>query len=117
MSATPTTEKGRRTRDRIVQAAAEVIAERGAAAMTLDEIRGRTGASRSQLYHYFDDRDDLVRAVVVATSDAVIGAQDQLLDDLDSWAALDRWFDELVAMQVQRQARGGCPIGSLAGQL
>ena len=37
--------------------------------MTLDDVRARTGASRSQLYHYFDNRDDLGRAVIDVTSD------------------------------------------------
>jgi len=117
MAAAPTTKKGRATRERILQAAAELVAEKGAAGMSLDDVRARTGASRSQLYHYFADRDDLVRAVVDVTTDAVLGVQGELLEHLDSWEGIDRWFDALVALQVERQARGGCLIGSLAGQL
>jgi TetR/AcrR family transcriptional regulator, transcriptional repressor for nem operon len=113
----PATRKGRATRERILQAAAELVAEKGAAGMSLDDVRTRTGASRSQLYHYFDDRDDLVRSVVDVTTDAVIDFQGNLLHHLDTWAGIDRWFDALVQLQVDRQARGGCPIGSLAGQL
>src|SRR6266852_209628 len=105
----PATAKGRATRERILQAGAELIAEKGAAGMSLDDVRARTGASRSQLYHYFDDRDDPV--------DAVLGRQGELLDHLDSWAGIDRWFDFMVQHQIEQQARGGCPIGSLAGQL
>ena len=104
-------------RERILQAAAELIAEKGTAGMSLDDVRDRTGASRSQLYHYFDDRDDLVRAVIDVTTNAVLGRQGELLDHLDSWAGIDRWFDFMVQHQVEQQARGGCPIGSLAGQL
>jgi len=111
------TAKGRATRERIVQAAAELIAEKGVAGMSLDDVRARTGASRSQLYHYFEDRDDLVHAVIDATTDAVLGRQDELLNHLDSWAGIDRWFDFMVQHQIAEQARGGCPIGSLAGQL
>jgi AcrR family transcriptional regulator len=114
---TPTTHKGRATRERILQAAAELVAEEGAAGMSLDDVRARTGASRSQIYHYFADRDDLVRTVVGVTTNAVIDAQGDLLHHLDSWSGIDRWFDSLVQLQVDRQARGGCPIGSLAGQL
>jgi AcrR family transcriptional regulator len=113
----PATTKGRTTRARIVQAAAELVAERGAAAMSLDEVGARAHASRSQLYHYFEDRDDLLRAVIDATTNAVLAAQDELLGDLDSWAGIDRWFAALNAIQRQREARGGCPIGSLVGQL
>src|SRR5690349_2539311 len=113
----PATAKGRATRQRILHAAAELVAEKGAAGMSLDDVRARTGASRSQLYHYFADRDDLVRTVVDVTTDAVIDVQAGLLQHVDTWAGIDRWFDALVQLQVDRQARGGCPIGSLAGQL
>jgi TetR/AcrR family transcriptional regulator, transcriptional repressor for nem operon len=111
------TPKGQRTRERIVQAAAELVAEKGAMAMSLDDVGTRAAASRSQLYHYFENRADLIRAVVNATSDAIVGGQDELLLDVEDWPGLERWMDALVAMQVQRQARGGCPLGSLAGQL
>jgi TetR/AcrR family transcriptional repressor of nem operon len=113
----PITEKGRATRRRILQAAARLVAERGVAAVSLEDVEREAGVGRSQLYHYFEDRDDLLRAVVDTTTDAVLGAQDGLLDELDSFAAIDRWFDGLVALQEDRGAAGGCPIGSLVGQL
>jgi AcrR family transcriptional regulator len=113
----PATDRGRATRARIVKAGAELVAERGAAAVSLDEVGARASASRSQLYHYFQDRDDLIRAIINATTDAVLAAQDDLLSDLDSWVGIDRWFAALEVIQRQRQARGGCPIGSLVGQL
>jgi TetR/AcrR family transcriptional repressor of nem operon len=113
----PSTQKGRATRRRILQAASALIAQHGAAAVSLEDVEREAGVGRSQLYHYFDGRDHLLRAVVDITTDAVLGAQDGLLDDLDSFAAIDRWFDALVALQEERGAVGGCPIGSLVGQL
>jgi AcrR family transcriptional regulator len=117
MAQQPTTEKGRATRARILQAASRLIAERGVDRVSLEDVEREAGVGRSQLYHYFDGRDDLVRAVIDTTTDAVLGAQDGLLDDLDSLEAIDRWFEGLVALQEQRGARGGCPIGSLVGPL
>ena len=116
-SMTVATAKGRATRARIVRTAAELVAERGVAGVRLDDVGARAPASRSQLYHYFEDRDALLRAVVEATSDAVLGAQAERLGGLDSWEGLDRWFAALVDLQRERRARGGCPLGSLAGQL
>ena len=113
----PTTEKGRATRRRILQATSQLIAERGVDRVSLEDVERGAGVGRSQLYHYFDGRDDLLRAVIDTTTDAVLGAQNGLLDELDSFAAIDRWFDGLVALQEQRDAAGGCPIGSLVGQL
>jgi len=113
----PRTEKGRATRTRILRAASRLIGERGIDRVSLEDVEREAGVGRSQLYHYFDGRDDLLRAVIDTTTDAVLGSQHGLLSDLDSLEAIDRWFDGLVALQERRGARGGCPIGSLVGQL
>ena len=117
MSKLPSTAKGRATRERIVEAAAELVAERGVAATSLDDVRERARVSKSQLYHYFTDRDDLLRAVAGATCDAVLEVQSDALAGFDSLAGIGRYLDATVALQEEREARGGCPIGSLAGQL
>lgn len=117
MAQLPATRKGREARERILQTAAGLVSEKGAASLSLYDVKARAGVSSSQLYHYFEDRDDLVRSVIDVTTDAVLDVQGELLHRLDSWAGIDRWFEALVDLQVERQARGGCPIGSLAGQL
>src|SRR6266849_6189675 len=117
MTTEPRTAQGRATRERIVQAAAGLVAERGVAHTSLDDVRERARASKSQLYLYFRDRDDLLRAVARATCDAVMETQADALAEFDSLEGIERYLDATVALQEQRQARGGCPIGSLAGQL
>jgi TetR/AcrR family transcriptional regulator, transcriptional repressor for nem operon len=117
MPAQPTTERGRQTRARIVAAAADVVAEKGALGASLDDVGARAMASRSQLYHYFDDKADLLRAVAEATNEAVLDAQRTLFAELDTWNGLVRWADALVEYQRQRDGRGGCPIANLLGQL
>ncbi len=114
--APPSTSKGRATRERIVEGATGLMVERGVARTSLDDVRAATGVSGSQLYHYFTDEDDLVHAVIDRTIGAVLDAQPALAD-LSTWPAITRWFDDLVALQVERQAAGGCPIGGLAGEL
>ena len=69
----PKTEKGRATRDRIVAAASELIGERGVADTSLDDVIERAGASKSQLYHYFEDRSALRRSVVEHNADDLLG--------------------------------------------
>ena len=116
-SGQPATEKGRETRDRIIRAAAELVVERGVAGTSLDDVRGRAHASKSQLYYYFTDRDALMRAVARAAADEVLAGQAELFTQLDTIDGLRAWTDALVILQETRDARGGCPIGSLAGQL
>jgi TetR/AcrR family transcriptional repressor of nem operon len=100
-----------------VSAATEVVAEKGAVGASLDEVGARAPASRSQLYHYFDDKDDLLRAVAEATNDAVLDAQRDLFADLGTWKGLVQWTDALVALHRKRSGAGGCPIANLLGQL
>jgi AcrR family transcriptional regulator len=117
MGALPTTDRGRITRQRIVAAATEVVAAKGALGASLDEVGALAPASRSQLYHYFEDKADLLRAVAEATNDNVLDAQRPLFAGLDTWAGLTRWADAMVEYQRQRGGRGGCPIANLVGQL
>jgi TetR/AcrR family transcriptional repressor of nem operon len=117
MGTMPTTDRGRLTRQRIVAAATEVVAEKGALGASLDEVGARAPASRSQLYHYFDDKNDLLLAVAETTTDAVLAGQRDLFDQLETWDGLVRWADALVAFQQERGGQGGCPIANLLGQL
>ncbi len=117
MTELPRTAKGRATRTRIVAAAAVLVRERGAAETSLDEVIGRAAVSKSQLYHYFQDKADLLRAVVAHQADRLLAGQEPQLQALDGWGAIRAWFDRLVALQVERQGCGGCPVGSLVPQL
>jgi TetR/AcrR family transcriptional repressor of nem operon len=117
MSTSPTTKQGRATRERIVRAAAELIAERGATATSLDDVRAATTASKSQLYHYFGDKRGLVEAVVEHQCASVLGFQARALASVSDWESLGRWAELMVSGVEQRGGRGGCPIGTLAAAL
>jgi TetR/AcrR family transcriptional repressor of nem operon len=115
-TAEPRTKKGRATRDRILDAASALVFEHGVAGTTLDDVRTAANVSKGQLYHYFADKDDLVHGVIERTIEQVLDAQPALAD-LSSWTAIASWLDDLVRLQITRRAAGGCPIGSLAGEL
>src|SRR6201996_4464343 len=114
--AEPVTDKGRATRNRVLDAASALVFERGVAGTTLDDVRAAANVSKGQLYHYFADKEDLIHAVIDRTIQQVLDAQPALAD-LSSWAAIAKWLDDLVELQIARHAVGGCPIGGLAGQL
>jgi AcrR family transcriptional regulator len=111
------TAKGKATRQRIISAASHAFSERGVTASSNDDILAVAGASHSQLYHYFTDRDDLVAAVIADRIEEVLSHQTSLLADLDSIDGLRRWRDATVALHEDRECRHRCPIGSLAGEL
>ncbi len=112
-----TTQRGASTRARIVDAAAELVFSRGVGGMSLDDVMEASATSKSQIYHYFTNKDALMRAVIATQSSRVIGIQASYLDDVDSLAGLRRWRDAIVAMNRRCGGAGGCPIGSLASEL
>jgi TetR/AcrR family transcriptional regulator, transcriptional repressor for nem operon len=91
--------------------------EYGIAETTIDEIRAAAGVSSSQVYHYFADKQALVRAVIDYQADVVIEGQGDYLDHLDTLGGLREWRDFVVDHQRRLQCRGGCPIGSLAAEV
>ncbi len=111
------TSKGRAMRDRIVRSAAELVYEAGARETTLDQVRSTVGASKSQLYHYFADKDELLYGVIDFQGTRIIQAQQPELGAIDSIASLKRWRDKLIQLCDAFGGIGGCPIGSLANEL
>jgi AcrR family transcriptional regulator len=60
----PKGDKRKRTRDALIQAAAEVIGEKGWDRTSLEEVASRAGMTRGAIYGNFKHREDLYLAVV-----------------------------------------------------
>lgn len=111
------TARGAATRHRIVAAAADLMYIQGVGATSLDGVIEASGTGKSQMYHYFADKDALVIEVVSTQIDRVLGFQDQHLRRLDSLRGLERWRDALISGNRIRGGGHGCPLGSLASEL
>jgi AcrR family transcriptional regulator len=111
------TTKGLRTRERIVDAAAELLFTQGLAATTLDEVKSAASVSSSQLYHYFDSKGDLLQAIVVRHTEAIVAAQEPALRGMERLDALREWAVLVVDIFRSFDCRGGCPIGSLGSEV
>ena len=109
------TRKGAETRARIIDAAAQLIFRQGVARTTIEEVRDGAHVSSSQLYHYFDDKPALVRAVIERQADRAIGTQEQF--DLSTLDGLRQWRDFVVDHARDTDGLGGCPVGSLGSAL
>ena len=109
------TPKGERTRARIVETAAALIHERGVAATTLEDVKVAAEVSGSQLYHYFPDKNDLVQAVIDYQADAIVSNHRHA--NLGSAKGVEAWRNMVITAAERVQAKGGCPLGSLGGQL
>src|SRR5947207_8397130 len=112
------TARGAATRALMVAAAASIVYERGIAGTSLDDVMAATGTSKSQLYHYFADKDALIREVIKAQLGRIIAAQEAAgLREVSSWEGLQRWCDHFLTVTRATQGAGGCPLGSLVGEL
>jgi AcrR family transcriptional regulator len=116
MPGEPRTGRGRASRERIVERAAELVAERGVAGTSLDEVLAAAGASKSQLYHYFAGRDELVAAAVARRCAQVLAGLTHALGDIATMADLEMMLAGFVA-GFEEQGLPGCPIGSLASEV
>jgi TetR/AcrR family transcriptional regulator, transcriptional repressor for nem operon len=112
MEVEPKTRRGRESRDRIVEHAAELIAEHGVDHFSLDDVRTAAGASKSQLYHYFSDREALVEAAVARRCHGVHVQLTQAFAELESIDELEGRLEGFVVLYEQDFA--GCPLGTIA---
>jgi len=113
----PLTARGAATRDRIVQAAADLMYVKGVHATTLDDIRAATGTSKSQLYRHFPDKDALVHEVIALRGRQIIERETQRLGRLNSFSGLVRWRNALVQANSLQNGAYGCALGSMASEL
>ncbi|MFS0729020.1 TetR/AcrR family transcriptional regulator [Curtobacterium sp. 1P10AnD] len=98
-------------------AAADLMLTRGVAGTTLDDIGAAAGVGRSQLYHYFTDKDGLVHDVIELQADAVLARQGADQADFSTWDAWTRWRDRTVDGAHAGGCVGGCPLGSLGTEV
>jgi AcrR family transcriptional regulator len=116
MPGEPMTRRGRASRERIVERAAELFAERGIAATSLEEVLAAAGAGKGQFYHYFRSRDELAAAAVGHRCAQVVAGLEQALGDVSSLAGLEQALAGFIAGFGQT-GMPGCPIGTLATEV
>lgn len=85
-------------RSRLLSAAAELFAEQGAAAVSMDQVRQRAGVSNGSLYHHFPTRQHLAHALYAE----ILGAYHHaLLSRLQRARSAEAGVKALVAAHIQ----------------
>src|SRR5438105_8184268 len=69
------------TRKKMLISAAEVMRERGAAGLTIDEVLARSGAPRGSVYYHFPEgRIQILAEALRYSGDSITAAIDQAVD-------------------------------------
>lgn len=90
--------------------------ENGINQTSLDEVLERGGAGKSQLYHYFGGKQELIRAVIDRQLENVL-ATEPTFDSVRAWRDLEAWRDAFLARHGTEDGPLGCRLGKFAGEL
>jgi len=116
MPGQPRTGRGRASRERIVERAAGLFAERGIAGTSVDEVLAAAKAGKGQFYHYFRNRDELAAAAVGYRCAQVVDGLTGALGAVSSLAGLEQALAGFIA-GFEQAGLPGCPIGTLAAEV
>ncbi|NLT31769.1 MAG: TetR/AcrR family transcriptional regulator [Propionibacterium sp.] len=104
---TQLTARRERTRDRLLEAARSVFAEKGVQAASVEEICERAGFTRGAFYSNFESKNDLMLAYMRRAGDSVVdgarAAVDQVLPRLTEASDMDGLVDEGIRLFLRTQ--------------
>ena len=104
------TEKGRRTRARILDAALDLLHERGFEGTTMREVARRAGVSLGSAYYYFQSKEHLVQQFYQRTHDEHLAACQEPL-------AVETELDARLRLVVRSKIDTSMPHHRFAGVL
>jgi TetR/AcrR family transcriptional regulator, lmrAB and yxaGH operons repressor len=109
---TKSTNKRGATRIRMLLSAAEVMRERGAAGVTIDEVLTRSGAPRGSVYYHFPEgRNQILTEALRFAGDAITAT----IDGAEGGIPLVRNFVEFWEQSLaESDFNAGCPVVAAA---
>ena len=89
------------TRSRLVDAAIEILVERGFAGTKIDEVVARAGFTRGAFYSNYSNMDELLEDAFIAYSTRLLTEMTQAFDSIEGPLTLDRIVDTLDSLSAQ----------------
>jgi AcrR family transcriptional regulator len=99
--------RGRRTMRTLLDAGAEVFAERGYHAARVDDVVARARTSHGTFYLYFANKEELFRALAVEVAGAIVALGEELpriTADGEGRARLREWLVRFAELYERQQA-------------
>src|SRR5262247_3612509 len=93
-------EKGEKTRLRILRAAGDLFHAQGVAATSPDQVIEASETGKGQFYHYFKSKEGLVHAVLQNYVDEIRAGNSPVYFEIKVWKDLERWF--LAHLELQK---------------
>jgi TetR/AcrR family transcriptional regulator, lmrAB and yxaGH operons repressor len=114
VSATKSRSKRGSTRAKMLVSAAEVLRERGAAGVTIDEILARSGAPRGSVYYHFPEgRNQILTEALQYAGEAIT----EVIDEAATKGGLylvRRFVEFWKDLLVESDFTAGCPVVAAA---
>lgn len=107
-------------RNQILDAAAELIADKGFVQTSVDDVIARAGLSgKSHFYHYFKSKESLGHEVLARQFDVLAERGLAILREptLDPLERVNVFIDSVVTLQAERGGRSSSPFGALATEM
>jgi AcrR family transcriptional regulator len=109
--------KGELTRQRIIDAADDLIYRKGYNQSAFSDVVGLTGLSKGNITYYFKSKDELLAAVIDQRKRRISGLLQGWDREFPSVGErLDR-FAEMLMIETASLIQFGCPMGSLISEL
>jgi TetR/AcrR family transcriptional regulator, lmrAB and yxaGH operons repressor len=110
----PFTTKCGGTRHKMLVSAAEVMRERGAAGVTIDEVLTRSGAPRGSVYHHFPEgRNQILTEALRYAGDSITATIDDAADR-GAMALLREYAEFWERLLADCDFTAGCPVVAAA---
>ena len=110
-------EKGSKTRAKLIETARELFHKNGVRATSIDQILEVSGTGKSQFYHYFKGKEDIVHEVLQFYMRMGRSGKGPVKVYINSWKDLERFFYDHVNGIKMFNSERSCPVGSIGNEL
>lgn len=112
-------EKKEASRESLLNKGVDVLMQQGYHGTGLKEILDAVNIPKGSFYNYFDSKEDFAAKVIQHYVDPFVLrlAANLQQSETDALAAMQHYFDELIAQVEKNDFKGGCLLGNLMGEV
>ena len=104
------------TKDKLLDAAYELMLSKGYVATTVDDICEKADLTKGSFFHYFESKEQLVKALLERTCENGKKMRAQFEEEKDPLKRIYGRVDFFIGMSKEKAAKG-CLLGTLAQEL